>query len=91
MQLQEFEKWIDVTKKMLISVNSDGILEQYVGWWALPELDWQYWREKYGYVARMDRILKMEKKSPDSYKVAKQADTMMLFYNIPEVEVKQTM
>lgn len=39
----------------------------------------------------MDRILKMEKESPDHFKVAKQADTLMLFYNMPEDELKQLM
>ena len=35
----------------------------------------------------MDRILKSEGLSPNDYKVAKQADTLMVFYNLPESEV----
>jgi trehalose/maltose hydrolase-like predicted phosphorylase len=35
----------------------------------------------------MDRILKAEGKSPDEYKVAKQADTLMAFYNLNKEEV----
>jgi len=35
----------------------------------------------------MDRILKAENKSPDDYKVAKQADTLMTFYNLDSIEV----
>ncbi|MEZ5000530.1 MAG: hypothetical protein R2744_05470 [Bacteroidales bacterium] len=39
-----------------------------------PELDWKSYREKYGDIHRLDRILKAEGKSPDRFKVAKQAD-----------------
>jgi trehalose/maltose hydrolase-like predicted phosphorylase len=35
----------------------------------------------------MDRLLKAEGKSPDEYKVAKQADTLMTFYNLNKEEV----
>jgi trehalose/maltose hydrolase-like predicted phosphorylase len=50
-------------------------------------LDWDYYRQKYGNVYRMDRILKAEGKSADAYKVAKQADTLMAFYNLNKDEV----
>jgi len=35
----------------------------------------------------MDRILRAEGKSPDNYKVAKQADALMTFYNLDSDEV----
>jgi len=44
----------------------------------LKELNWQDYQKKYGNIQRMDRILKAEGKSPNQYKVAKQADTLML-------------
>jgi len=47
-------------------------------------LDWDDYRAKNGNIYRMDRILKAEGKSPDDYKLAKQADTLMTFYNIDE-------
>jgi trehalose/maltose hydrolase-like predicted phosphorylase len=37
----------------------------------------------------MDRLLKAEGKTPDEYKVAKQADTLMTFYNLSKEEVDQ--
>jgi trehalose/maltose hydrolase-like predicted phosphorylase len=37
----------------------------------------------------MDRLLKAEGQSPDEYKVAKQADTLMTFYNLDKQEVDQ--
>jgi trehalose/maltose hydrolase-like predicted phosphorylase len=35
----------------------------------------------------MDRLLKAEGKTPDEYKVSKQADTLQLFYNLNHVTV----
>jgi trehalose/maltose hydrolase-like predicted phosphorylase len=37
----------------------------------------------------MDRILKAEGKSPDEYKVSKQADTLMTFYNLKRKDVDE--
>ncbi|MCK4692171.1 MAG: glycoside hydrolase family 65 protein, partial [Anaerolineales bacterium] len=53
----------------------------------LEELDWDGFRSKYGDISRMDRILKAEGKSPDEYKVSKQADALMTFYNLDSDEV----
>jgi len=82
----ELEKWKDIISKMNIIVEND-ILAQYDGYFDLLELDWEYYRKKYGNIYRMDRILKAEGKSADGYKVAKQADTLQTFYNIDETEV----
>jgi beta-phosphoglucomutase family hydrolase len=82
----EFNKWADIASKMNIVIE-DNILSQYDGYFKLKELDWDYYRHKYGNVYRMDRILKAEGKSADDYKVAKQADTLQLFYNLDKSEV----
>ena len=68
-------------------INDEGIISQFDGYYNLLELDWDEYREKYGNIYRMDRILKAEGKSPDDYKVAKQADTLMTFYNLDHKEV----
>ena len=78
--VEETEKWKDICKKMNLIISDDDILSQFDGYFGLKELDWQHYREKYDNVHRMDRILKAEGKSPDAYKVAKQADTLMTFY-----------
>ncbi len=83
----EFEKWVQTARQLNIVFNRDGILAQYDGYFGLKELDWDYYRQKYGNVYRMDRILKAEGKSADEYKVAKQADTLMAFYNLNKDEV----
>jgi len=73
--------------KLNIIINEDGIIAQYDGYFDLKELDWDSYKEKYGNVYRMDRLLKSEGKSADDYKVAKQADTLQIFYNLDEATV----
>lgn len=82
----ELETWKDISSHLNIVIK-DEILAQYDGYFELKELDWNYFREKYGNIYRMDRLLKAEGKTADEYKVAKQADTLMTFYNLPEDEV----
>jgi beta-phosphoglucomutase family hydrolase len=84
---QELEKWNDIRKKLRLVISGEGIIAQYDGYFDLKELDWDYYRKKYGNVYRMDRLLKAEGKSADEYKVAKQADTLMVFYNLEKQEV----
>lgn len=83
----ELNSWEQLRQKLYVPVNDEGIIAQYDGYFELEELDWAYYREKYGNIYRMDRILKAEGKSPDQFKVAKQADTLMTFYNLNKNEV----
>jgi trehalose/maltose hydrolase-like predicted phosphorylase len=82
----ELKDWLNISENMNIVIKDD-ILSQYDGYFDLEELDWDYYREKYGNIYRMDRLLKAEGKSADDYKVAKQADTLQTFYNLDEAEV----
>jgi beta-phosphoglucomutase family hydrolase len=83
----ELDRWKAITKRIHISISDAGILEQFDGYFELRELDWDSYKNKYGDIGRMDRILKAEGKSPDEYKVAKQADALMTFYNLSVDEV----
>ncbi len=83
---KELDKWNDIASKMNIVIKDD-ILAQYDGYFELKELDWEHYRKKYGNIYRMDRILKAEGKSADEYKVAKQADTLQIFYNLDKQDV----
>jgi beta-phosphoglucomutase family hydrolase len=83
----EMERWKDIASRINLVISSDGIISQYDGYFDLKELDFEEYRRKYGNIYRMDRILKAEGKSPDEYKVAKQADTLMTFYNLSKEEV----
>jgi len=86
-QSSELDKWKDITRKMAIPFADDGLIEQYDGYSKLKDLDWDHYREKYGNIHRLDRILKAEGDSPDNYKLAKQADVLMLFYVLPSSEI----
>ncbi len=84
---QELLQWESIAKNLNICISEEGIIEQYDGYFKLKELDWQAYREKYENIYRMDRLLKSEGKSADDYKVAKQADTLMTFFNLEKEEV----
>ncbi|PLW96181.1 MAG: beta-phosphoglucomutase [Marinilabiliales bacterium] len=79
---QELEKWADVAGKLNLVISEEGVISQFDGYFDLKELDWDDYRKRYGNIHRMDRILKSEGLSPDNFKVAKQADTLMTFYNL---------
>ncbi len=83
----EIGKWRDISSRMNVLVDRDGILEQFDGYMGLKELDWEHYKHKYGNIHRMDRILKAEGDTPDHYKVAKQADVLMTFYTLTPAEV----
>ena len=85
---KELFRWKEITHRMNIIFNDDGIISQFDGYFSLQELDWEAYRAKYGNIRRMDRILKAEGKSPNEYKVAKQADTLMIFYLLSLYEVR---
>ena len=84
----ELGRWEDMSRKMLVPFHGDGIISQFEGYEELEELDWDAYREKYGNVQRLDRILRAEGDDPDRYKLAKQADTVMLFFLFPEDELR---
>ena len=77
---EDISLWRDIIKKMTVIMDKDDIIHQFEGYMGLKELDWDEYRKKYENIRRMDRILKSEGDTPDHYKVAKQADVLMLFY-----------
>ncbi len=78
----ELAYWEEVINLLSLDISDEGIIAQYDGYFDLMELDWDFYRNKYGNIYRMDRLLKAEGKSPDDYKVAKQADMLMTYYNL---------
>ncbi len=83
----ELERWGNITRKMFIPMEKNGLIHQFEGYRDLKELDWDEYRHKYEDVHRMDRILKAEGLSPDEYQVSKQADVLMIFYMLSPEEV----
>jgi beta-phosphoglucomutase family hydrolase len=88
---KDLELWEKIMHGVSLHVSNEGVVEQFQGYFGLDELDWEHYRDKYGDVHRLDRILKSEGKSPDDYKLAKQADFLMSFYNLGTAEVQHTL
>jgi trehalose/maltose hydrolase-like predicted phosphorylase len=72
--------WDAVSKNLFVPFNTDGIIEQFEGYDALEEFDWHAYRDRYGDISRLDRILEAEHDTPNRYKASKQPDVVMLFY-----------
>jgi trehalose/maltose hydrolase-like predicted phosphorylase len=89
LRLEEMALWQHISRHLNIIISEEGIISQYDGYFDLKELDWEAYRAKYGNIHRLDRILKAEGKTPDEFKVAKQADTLMTFYNLDKEEVDE--
>ena len=52
-------------------------------------MDWKGYRERYGNIQRLDRILEAENDSVNRYKASKQADVLMLFYLLSADELRE--
>ncbi len=76
----ELDLWDEISRKLRVPMHADGIISQFEGYADLEEFDWQGYRERYGDIQRLDRILEAEGDSPNRYKASKQADVLMLFY-----------
>lgn len=87
---EELNHWGEVSRKMRVCFH-DGVISQFEGFDELEEFDWDHYREKYGDIHRLDRILEAEGDSPNRYKLAKQADVMMLFYVLSTEELTDIM
>lgn len=78
-----------ISKQLIVPITAEGLIAQFDGYFDLEEVDFESYKEKYGNIYRMDRILSAEGKSADNYQVAKQADALMTFYNLPISEVSR--
>ena len=90
---EDIELWGDMSRKMFIPFHEDqegnSIISQFEGYEDLEELDWEHYREEYGNIQRLDRILGAEGDDPNKYKLSKQADTLMLFFLFSGDELKE--
>jgi trehalose/maltose hydrolase-like predicted phosphorylase len=77
---EELVRWDEISRKMFVPFHEEGIISQFEGYENLKEFDWQGYREKYGDIQRLDRILEAENDEVNRYKASKQADVLMLFY-----------
>jgi len=88
LRADEIEQWRDIAARLYVPTDHEGNIDAFEGYSDLIELDWEAYRTKYGRIGRLDRILRAEGDSPDRYKLAKQADLVMLFYVLPAAEWK---
>jgi trehalose/maltose hydrolase-like predicted phosphorylase len=85
----EVRRWEEMSRRMFVPFHGDGIISQFEGYEDLEELDWESYRSRYGNIQRLDRILRAEDDDPDRYKMAKQADTLMLFFLFSPEELRR--
>jgi beta-phosphoglucomutase family hydrolase len=76
----EIERWEDMSRRMFVPFHENGIVSQFEGYDTLREFDWEGYRLRYGNIQRLDLILEAENDTTNRYKLAKQADVLMLFY-----------
>jgi trehalose/maltose hydrolase-like predicted phosphorylase/beta-phosphoglucomutase-like phosphatase (HAD superfamily) len=85
---EELDRWRDISRKMKVVFHADGVLTQFEGYESLAEFDWEGYRERYGNIQRLDRLLEAEGDSTDKYKLAKQADVLMLLFLLSRDELR---
>lgn len=83
----ELERWKDVSHRMFVPFLEGGLISQFDGYEDLLELDWERYRNKYRSIERLDLILEAEGDSTNRYRLAKQADALMLLYVLGKEEL----
>ena len=95
---RELDRWDDVSRRMYVPFHAStssgpspavDVISQFEGYEALEELDWHALRDRFGDIARLDRILEAENDSVTRYKASKQADVLMLFYLLSADELRE--
>lgn len=80
----EIDAWAHLSRRMFVPFHDGGIISQFDGYGALRELDWNHYRRAYRNIERLDLILEAEGDSTNHYRLAKQADVLMLLYVLGE-------
>ncbi|WP_049571908.1 glycoside hydrolase family 65 protein [Streptomyces sp. SBT349] len=76
---EERDRWEDVSRRLRVPFHQ-GVISQFEGYGDLRELDWDGYRDRYGDIRRLDRILESEGDTVNRYQASKQADVVMLGY-----------
>ncbi len=85
----EIARWDDISRRMFVPIRDDGVIEQFEGYDALREFDWDGYAARYGNIQRLDLILEAEDDSANRYKLCKQPDVLMLFYLFSADELRE--
>lgn len=86
----ELARWDEVSRRMYVPFH-DGVISQFEGYEDLAELDWDRYRENYGNIQRLDRILEAEGDDVNRYRASKQADALMLLYLMSSTELREVL
>ncbi|WP_460700773.1 trehalose-phosphatase [Nocardia thraciensis] len=84
----ETTRWAEVAGRVFVPFH-DGVLSQFARYDELAELNWEHYRRRYGDIQRLDRILEAEGDDVNRYRIAKQADVLMLFYLLSADELRE--
>ncbi|MFJ7960337.1 glycoside hydrolase family 65 protein [Streptomyces sp. NPDC096319] len=84
---EELSRWEDVSRRLYVPFHQ-GVVSQFDGYGDLAELDWSHYRDRYGDIRRLDRILEAEGDTVNRYQASKQADTLMLGYLFRPAELR---
>ena len=88
---EETGRWEGICRRLFVPFHEDGVISQFEGYEDLAEFDWEAYREKYGDIRRLDRILEAEHDTANRYKLSKQADVLMLFYLLSAEELRDVL
>ncbi|MEV0173571.1 glycosyl hydrolase family 65 protein [Streptomyces sp. NPDC050803] len=83
----ELEQWEDVSRTLHVPFHA-GVISQFEGYGELAELPWEEYRQRYGDIRRLDRILEAEGDTVNRYQASKQADVLMLGYLFAPAELQ---
>ncbi|GEC05302.1 family 65 glycosyl hydrolase [Streptomyces spinoverrucosus] len=76
---EELDLWDEISRTLHVPFH-EGVISQFDGYGDLAELDWHRYRQEYGDIRRLDRILEAEDDTVNRYQASKQADVLMLGY-----------
>ncbi|GAA1926176.1 glycosyl hydrolase family 65 protein [Streptomyces sodiiphilus] len=82
----ELDRWDEMSRRMRVPFH-EGVISQFEGYGKLQELDWEGYRERYGDIRRLDRIMEAEGDTVNRYQASKQADALMLGYLFSPAEL----
>jgi HAD superfamily hydrolase (TIGR01509 family) len=85
----ELRRFAEIASRLYVPFH-DGVISQFAGYERLEPLDLPAYRARYGNIGRLDLILEAEGDTVRRYQVAKQADTLMLFYLFSPAELRAT-
>ncbi|WP_171113597.1 MULTISPECIES: glycoside hydrolase family 65 protein [Streptomyces] len=84
---EELDQWDEISRTLHVPFH-EGVISQFDGYGDLAELDWHRYRQEYGDIRRLDRILEAEDDTVNRYQASKQADVLMLGYLFAPAELQ---